>query len=384
MEYRKVPLLDLKAQYACIKDEIKQAIDEVLESQHFILGPKVAKLEEDIAQYCNCRYALGVSSGTDALLLALMALEVGQGDLVVSTPFTFFATAGCVARLCAKPLFVDIDPYTFNISPAALENLLESLTKEELSHVKAVIPVHLFGQTADMESIVPVCRKFGLRIIEDAAQAIGSECIFEGSTRHAGSIGDIGCFSFFPSKNLGGIGDGGMVVTNDPDLHERMKILRAHGSQPKYYHKVVGGNFRLDEIQAAVLSVKLKYLDGWTEKRQKNAEVYDNLLGEIKGDNLLLPKTITGNRHIYNQYCIRMQKRDELKAYLSENGVGTEIYYPVPMHLQECFSYLGNAKGRFPEAEAAAASSLALPIYPEIGREGLEYVAGVIKEFTEQ
>jgi dTDP-4-amino-4,6-dideoxygalactose transaminase len=379
-----IPLLDLKAQYATIRQEINQAVDEVLESQHFILGPKVAKLEEEIAQYSNCKYALGVSSGTDAILLALMALGIGQGDFVITTPYTFFATAGCVARLGAKSLFADIDPGTFNLSPSKLQKLLESLPKEELLRVKAVIPVHLFGQTADMEGIVPICRKYGLRIIEDAAQAIGSECIFEGSICRAGSIGDIGCFSFFPSKNLGGIGDGGMVVTNDRDLYERMKILRAHGSQPKYYHKVVGGNFRLDEIQAAVLLVKLKYLDGWTEKRQKNAKVYDDLLGGIADGNLRLPKNIAGSRHIYNQYCIRVQKRDELKTYLIENGVGSEIYYPVPMHLQECFSYLGNSKGQFPEAEAAAASSLALPVYPEISREGLEYVAGLIREFTNQ
>lgn len=379
-----IPLLNLKAQYLTIKDEIKQAMDEVLESQHFILGPKVAGLETEIAGYSECRYALGVSSGTDAILLALMALGIGPGDCVITTTYTFFATAGCIARLGARPVFVDIEPETFNISPDKLEALLQSIPTNELAHVKAVIPVHLFGQMANMDKIVPICKKYGLRIIEDAAQAIGAECMYEEMKRKAGSIGNIGCFSFFPSKNLGGIGDGGMVVTNDESLYERMKILRSHGSQPKYHHKYVGGNFRLDEIQAAVLSVKLKYLDGWTEKRQQNAAIYDRLLHEIAMSAIHTPETSPGNKHIYNQYCIKTQKRDALKAYLAENGVGTEVYYPVPMHLQECFAYLGYTAGQFPESEIAAHCSLALPIYPEMSREGLEYVAGLIKEFVKR
>ncbi len=379
----KVPLLDLKAQYCEIKDEIKSAVDEVLESQHFILGPKVSELESQIAAYSQCKYALGVSSGTDALLLALMAFNVGHGDSVITTTFTFFATAGCIARLGATPVFVDIDPETFNISPEALENLLISLSEEELSHIKAVIPVHLFGQMADMERIVPICRKYGLKIIEDAAQAIGSECPYSGGTHRAGSIGDIGCFSFFPSKNLGGIGDGGMVVTNDETLYKRMKILRAHGSSPKYYHSMIGGNFRLDEIQAAVLLVKLKYLDTWTEKRQKNAQVYDHILGGTNGKAVVTPKALRGYRHIYNQYCIRTQNRDKLKAYLSDNGISTEIYYPVPMHLQECFAYLGYRNEDFPAAEEAALNVLALPIYPEVSQKGLEYTAGLIRGFID-
>lgn len=378
-----VPILDLKAQYASIKNEIRQAVDEVLESQHFILGPRVTKLEEEIAAYSHCRYALGVSSGTDAILLALMALGVGRGDTVITTTFTFFATAGCIARLGARPLFVDIDPVTFNMSVEGLEQLLGGLSEEDISHVKAVIPVHLFGQMSDMERIVPLCKKYGLKIIEDAAQAIGSECPYKGGAGHrAGSLGDIGCFSFFPSKNLGGIGDGGMVVTNDPSLYEKMKLLRAHGSSPKYYHKVVGGNFRLDEIQAAVLLVKLKYLDTWTEKRQKNAIVYDRLLGSLTEESLTIPKALPGNRHIYNQYCIRSSKRNELKAYLTDNGVRTEIYYPLPMHLQECFAYLGYSEGQFPEAEKAAAEVLALPVYPEMSVEALEYVAGLITQYS--
>lgn len=378
---KKIPMLDLKAQYSAIRDEIKQVVDEVLESQQFILGPKVSKLEEEIARYCGCRYALGVSSGTDAILLALMALGVGHGDIVITTPYTFFATAGCIARLGARPLFADIDPDTFNIDPESLNFLLSGLTEDEFPRVKAVMPVHLFGQMADMERIVPMCRKYGLKIIEDAAQAIGSECIIGGERRRAGGIGDIGCFSFFPSKNLGGIGDGGMVTTNDQTLYEKMKLLRAHGSQPKYYHKIVGGNFRLDEIQAAVLLVKLKYLDDWTEKRQRNAGIYDSLLGGLTGHGFHTPKVLPGCRHIYNQYCIRVQDRDRLKSYLAENAVSTEIYYPVPMHIQECFAYLGYSAGHFPEAEAAAAESLALPVYPEMTREGLEFVAGLISEF---
>lgn len=372
-----VPMLDLKAQYASIKNEIRLAVDEVLESQHFILGPKVAQLEKEVATYSHCEYTLGVSSGTDAILLALMALGVGQGDTVITTTFTFFATAGCIARLGARPLFVDIDPVTFNMSAEGLEQLLSSLSEGELSRVKAIIPVHLFGQMTDIGRIVPLCTKYGLKIIEDAAQAIGSECPYDGTAHRAGSLGDIGCFSFFPSKNLGGIGDGGMVVTNDPSLYEKMKLLRAHGSSPKYYHKVVGGNFRLDEIQAAVLSVKLKYLDTWTEKRQKNAETYGQLLGGISEKSLITPKALQGYRHIYNQYCIRTGKRDELKAYLAENGVSTEIYYPLPMHLQECFAYLAYSTGQFPEAEKASTEVLALPVYPEMSTEALEYVAGL-------
>ena len=378
----KIPMLDLKAQYSAIRDEIRQAVDEVLESQQFILGPKVSKLEEEIAKYSGCRYALGVSSGTDAILVALMALDVGHGDIVVTTPYTFFATAGCIARLGARPLFADIDPDTFNIDPESLDRLLSCLPEDELQRVKAVMPVHLFGQMAGMEKIVPICRKYGLKIIEDAAQAVGSECIIGGERRRAGGIGDIGCFSFFPSKNLGGIGDGGMVTTNDPALYEKMKLLRAHGSQPKYYHKIVGGNFRLDEIQAAALLVKFKYLDGWTEKRQRNAGIYNSLLGGLAGRGFRTPKALPGYRHIYNQYCIRIHDRDTLKSYLAENGVSTEIYYPVPMHMQECFAYLGYSAGHFPEAEAAAAESLALPVYPEIKAEELECVAKLIKRFV--
>lgn len=382
----KIALLDLKAQYQSIKEEIRESIDEVLDSQHFILGPKVKRLEEEIACYSQCKYALGVSSGTDALLLALMGLDVGYGDFVVTTPYTFFATAGCVARLGAKPLFVDIDPVTYNIDPKQLVNLLESMPLDDRKKIKAVMPVHLFGQMADMEPISDICNKFNLKVVEDAAQAIGSEYIFKGETKRAGGMGDIGCFSFFPSKNLGGYGDGGMVVTNDEHLYKKMKILRAHGSDPKYYHKLIGGNFRLDEIQAAVLLVKLKYLDEWTQKRQDNADLYNELLKTYDKNGVLLPTALykadmVCNYHIYNQYCIRTPKRDRLKEFLTKNGVGTEVYYPVPMHLQECFSYLGYSEGMFPNAELAALELLALPVYPELNEDAIRYVSSVIIRF---
>ena len=381
-----IPLLDLKAQYTAIKDEIKAAINEVLESQHFILGPKVKELETEIAKYSRCKFALGVSSGTDAILLALMALGIGADDIVITTPYTFFATVGCIARVGANPAFVDIDIDTFNICPDKLTELLDSIPEEKLSRVKAVIPVHLFGQMADMNSIVPVCKRYGLRIIEDAAQAIGAEYKFNNEIKRAGSIGDIGCFSFFPSKNLGGYGDGGMIVTNDEGLYEKMKILRTHGSQPKYYHKYVGGNFRLDEIQAAVLLVKLRYLDQWTRQRQFNAEHYDRFMKSCADTEIFLPKPAYKemnlcNYHIYNQYNIRTKNRDKLKSYLKDNGVGTEIYYPVPMHIQECFSYLGYREGQFNNSEKAAKESLALPVYPEMTEESIKAVSDFITDF---
>ena len=382
----KIPLLDLKAQYVTIKDEVKSAIDEVLESQYFILGPKVQKLEEEIAKYSGCKYGVGVSSGTDAILLAIMALDIGAGDIVITTDYTFFSTAGCIARLGAKPMFVDIEQNTFNIDPVKLQQLLENMSENELKKVKAVIPVHLFGQMADMEKIMPICKKYNLKVIEDAAQAIGAECMFNDEVRRAGSIGDIGCFSFFPSKNLGGIGDGGMIVTNDEDLYNKMKLLRSHGAKPKYYHKCIGGNFRLDEIQAAVLLVKLKYLDEWTKKRQENADKYNEYLREIDSNKLTLPSAVNQkpgvkNYHIYNQYCICTKDRDQLKDYLSENGVGSEVYYPQPMHMQECFGYLGYKEGDFINSEILAKNSLAMPIYPELNIKEIERAAQLIKTY---
>ena len=371
-----VPLLDLKVQYQAIKPEIDAAMMEVAESQYFILGPKVEAFEEEVAAYCQCKAAVGVSSGTDAILVALMALDVGPDDEVITTPYTFFATAGCIARLGAVPVLVDIDPATFNIDPSGIEAKISPKTK-------AIMPVHLYGQCADMAPILEVAEKHGLPVVEDAAQAIGSE--FGG--RRAGSIGKAGCFSFFPSKNLGGFGDGGMVTTNDEDLAERLRILRGHGSKPKYYHKMVGGNFRLDAFQAAVLSVKLKYLDEWTAGRQKNADTYRGLFRDagLAPDTVVLPEEadhVGGNRHIYNQFVIRVPQRDALRQFLKEeNDIGVEIYYPVPLHLQECFASLGYQKGDLPESEKAAEESLALPIYSELTDEMQKHVVDTIAKF---
>ena len=365
-----VPLLDLKAQYATIKDEIKAAIDEVLESQYFILGPKVQQFEEEIAGYCNVQHAVGVASGSDALLLALMAIDVGLGDEVITTPYTFFATAGSISRLGAKPVFVDIDPKTYNINP---ELIPEKITDK----TKAIIPVHLYGQCADMDPILEIGKKHNLCIIEDAAQAIGAE--YKG--RRAGSMGDMGCLSFFPSKNLGGYGDGGMVITNNAELAEKIRVLRAHGAKPKYYHSLIGVNSRLDALQAAVLSVKLKYLDGWSRARHQNAETYNYLL---KGTDVITPYVEPYNYHIYNQYIIRVSKRDELHQFLNERKIGTAIYYPVSLHLQGCYADLGYKEGDFPESEKAAKETVALPIYSELTKEQQTAVVNAIKEFVEK
>jgi dTDP-4-amino-4,6-dideoxygalactose transaminase len=363
-----VPLLDLKAQYATIQAEVEAAIAEVLQSQHFILGPKVEECEKAISAYSNCAFGIGVSSGSDALLVSLMAEGIGSGDEVITTPYTFFATAGAIARLGAVPVFVDIDPRTYNIDTAGMAEKITPRTR-------AIMPVHLYGQMADMDPIMRLAEERDLVVIEDAAQAIGAE--YKG--RRAGSIGHYGCFSFFPSKNLGAAGDGGMVVTNDPQRADKLRCLRAHGSKPKYYHKVVGGNFRLDAIQAAVVSAKLVHLDGWTAARQRNAQRYDRLFGRAN-----LPvglPTVAASRHIFNQYVVRVERRDELQAYLRKKGVGTEVYYPVPMHLQECFACLGHQAGAFPESESAAKETVALPVYPEVTDAQAEYVVEGIREF---
>ena len=365
-----VPLLDLKPQYQAIKEEIQEAINDVIESQYFILGPEVQNLEEKIAEYCQAKYCLGVSSGSDALLLSLMALGVGSGDEVITTTYTFFATAGAISRLGATPVYVDIDPVTFNILPEAIEKAITPKTK-------AIIPVHLYGQCAEMEEILAIAEKHGLPVIEDGAQAIGSE--YKG--KRAGSMGTAGCFSFFPSKNLGAFGDGGAITTNDTEFFEKMKCLRMHGSQPKYHHKIIGGNFRLDALQAAVVRVKLQYLDNWTEGRQKNAELYNKLFAS--NPSVTTPPAIQ-NRHIYNQYIIRVEHRDEMREYLAANNIGSEIYYPIPMHLQECFADLGYTEGDFPEAEKAASTTLAIPIYPELSEEQIVQVATVINRFCEE
>jgi dTDP-4-amino-4,6-dideoxygalactose transaminase len=388
-----VPLLDLKAQYAPIREEIRAAIDRVADSQHFILGPEVEALEKEVAAYSQCEFGVGVSSGSDALLVALMALDIKPGDEIITSPYTFFATAGAVARLNARPVFVDIDPLTYNINPAGIESAITDRTR-------AIIPIHLYGQMTDMGPLMEVARKKNLYVIEDAAQAIGTEA----AGRRAGSIGHLGCFSFYPSKNLGGFGDGGMITTNDGELARKVKLLRSHGESPKYYNQVVGGNFRLDAIQAAVLRVKLQYLDRWTEARQRNAATYRRLFAEaelslkptavsgltganISGSHLsgmsgvVLPFESPGGRHIYNQFVIRSGQRDQLMKHLRERRIGTEIYYPAPMHVQECFAHLGYVAGDFPRSERAAAETLALPIYGELTETMLSTVVNAIADF---
>ena len=378
----KVPLLDLRAQYATLKEEIMVVTQEVYESQQFILGSKVKELEDKVAAYCGCSYAVGVSSGTDALIISLMTAGVGSGDLVVTTPFTFFATVGSIARVGAAPLFVDIDRATYNMDPSKLASTMAGLSAAERSRVKAVMPVHLFGQCADMEPILETARKYNLVVIEDAAQAIGAEIAFKGGvSKRAGSMGEYGCFSFFPSKNLGAFGDGGMVTTNSKDLYERLIIMRNHGAKPKYYHRVIGGNFRLDALQATILIVKLKYLDQWTAGRQRNAKTYRELFLKAGLSEVTLPVE-KEKRHIYNQFVIRLKgKRDELREFLNAQGIGTEVYYPLSLHVQDCFKYLGHRPEDFPESMDAAATTLALPIYPELTREQLEMVVQKIKEF---
>ncbi len=373
-----VPLLDLKAQYAKIKTEIMSAAEELFDSQYFILGGKVAALEKEVASYCSTGYAVGVSSGTDALLISLMALGIGQGDRVITTPYTFFATAGSIARLGAIPVFADIEPGTYNISPSAVASVIDAMSSEKRDSLRAILPVHLYGQCAEMDPILEIAGRYGLAVVEDAAQAIGSE--YRG--RRAGSMGVFGCFSFFPSKNLGAFGDGGIVTTRDAKQDETLRILRGHGSKPKYYHKVIGGNFRLDAFQASVVSIKLKYLDEWTRQRQENAGRYRELFEQAGlQDKIELPLQIQ-ERHIYNQFVIRVAaNRDKLREFLADSKIGTEVYYPVPMHLQECFSYLGHKTGDFPVAEQAARHTLALPIYPELTGGQQEYVVAKIAEF---
>lgn len=381
-----VPLLDLKAQYRGIRDEIKVALDEVCESQYFVMGPMVARFEKEVATYSRVDHAIGVSSGSDALLVALMALDIGPEHEVLTTPFTFFATGGAIARLGATPVFCDIDPATYNLSADSVNAFIREqcvmkdgvlVNKKSNRTIKAVMPVHLFGQTADMAPLIALAKENNLYVIEDAAQAIGAE---SGDGVRAGSIGDIGCFSFFPSKNLGAFGDGGMVVTQNEELAEKLRVLRVHGGKPKYYHAMIGGNFRLDALQAAVLSVKLKYLDEWTTGRQKNADRYDELFGAECPD-ITAPYRIDGGRHIFNQYTVRVNNRDDLRAHLNDKKIGSEVYYPVPLHLQECFSSLGYQKGDFPVSEEAAQSVISVPVYPEVSSAQQQYVVDAIASF---
>lgn len=374
----KVPFFDLTTQFKLIEGEIKSALDEVFKTQQFILGAQVQALEEKIAQYCRSQYAIGVASGSDALLLSLMALDIESGDEVLLPPFTFFATAGSVSRLGAIPVFVDIDPDTYNIDPTKIEEKITSRTK-------AIIPVHLFGQCADMDPLLQIAKTKKLFVIEDAAQSLGAQYQpkADSKERRAGQMGNFGCFSFYPTKNLGAFGDAGMVVTDDPVLAERVRLLRIHGSQPKYFHKRIGINSRLDTMQAAILLVKFKYLETWTQERQKKAERYDRLFKEhlpmIEG--LTLPMTQYQNRHIFHQYVIRTPQRDRLKKFLAEEGIGTDIYYPLPLHLQECFSFLKYQRGDLPVSEKASEEVLALPIYPELKEEQQMVVVDRMRAF---
>jgi dTDP-4-amino-4,6-dideoxygalactose transaminase len=367
-----VPLLDLKEQNESLRPEIEAALGRVLDTNGFILGGEVAELEKELAAYCAVKYAIGCASGSDAILLALMALDVGHGDEVITTPYSFFATVSSITRLGAIPVFVDIDPVTYNLDVAQVEAKITSRTR-------AIEPVHLYGQCADMAALSAIAEKHAIAVVEDAAQAIGAE---ENGTS-AGAMSAAGCFSFYPSKNLGGMGDGGFVTTNDDGLAKKLLALRVHGSEVKYYHKYVGLNSRLDGFQGAVLRVKLPHLDAWTEKRRSNARNYHRLFSDLGlGEEIGVPVERPNAKHIYNQYVIRVpNKRDELRAYLTEKGVGTDIYYPVPLHLQECFEYLGSREGELPESEKAARETLALPVYPELEPDAQEYVATTIAEF---
>jgi dTDP-4-amino-4,6-dideoxygalactose transaminase len=368
-----VPLVDLKAQYNSIGPEVERAVLRVLESQRFILGPEVEKFEREVATYCGCAHAIGCASGSDALLLALMALGVGPGQEVITTSFTFFATAGAVARLGAKPVFVDIEPSSFNINPNLIEDAITDKTI-------AILPVHLFGQCADMAAINDIARRRRLAVLEDAAQSIGAEYMGQ----RAGSLGNIAAFSFFPSKNLGGAGDGGMVTTNSYELAVAVRRLREHGAERNYYHISIGLNSRLDAIQAAILSVKLKHLDSWEAKRRDNARRYETLFAEtglLERELIKLPGEMPNSRHVYNQYVIRARDRDRLREYLKQKGIQTAIYYPIPLHLQPCFDHLGYRAGDLPHSERAASEALALPIYPELSNQAQEYVVKNITEF---
>ena len=372
MVSKTVPLLDLNAQHREIRDEVLAAVTQLIDSQKFILGEDVKQLEQAIAPYCGAKYAIGCASGSDALFLALLALDLKPGDEVVTTPYTFFATVGAICRAGATPIFVDVEPETFNMDTQQLAVVLEAHSK-----VRAIIPIHLFGGCADMDPVCQLAADRGITVIEDAAQSIGSE--YKG--RRAGSIGHMACFSFFPSKNLGGYGDGGMLTTNDAALAEKLTALRVHGTKRKYYHDYIGINSRLDALQAAVLRVKFKYLDSWTEKRQQNADRYRAILGSISLP--VIPPTSMPyqTRHIYNQFAIRAEDRDGLQAYLKQHGVGSEVYYPLPLHLQTCFAHLGHKTGDFPVSERLAKESLAVPIYSELPPSDIQYVCGLIQSF---
>lgn len=363
-----INVLDLKAQYLALKTELDRAVLDVMASGHFILGENVQALEKEIAAYCGCQYGIGVASGTDALRLAFAALDIGPGDEVITTPFTFIATANTISRAGARPVFVDIEPRTYNLDPAKIEAAITERTK-------AIVPVHLYGQPADMDPIMAIARRHGLKVVEDSAQAIGA--VYHG--RRIGSFGDVSCLSFYPTKNLGAYGDGGMVTTNDAEIADKVDILRRHGGKRRYYHEVLGFNSRLDEIQAAILRVKLPHLDRWEERRREIARHYDNLLADVP--EVVTPFVLPGVQHVYHQYTIRARSRDDLAKYLQEQGIGSMIYYPLPLHLQKMYDSLGYAEGDLPESERAAREVLSLPMYPELGEEQIERIAGAIRSF---
>jgi dTDP-4-amino-4,6-dideoxygalactose transaminase len=369
---RQIPLLDLQAQHKHIREEVLAEIVRVVDSQKFILGEDVKKLEGEIASYCKAKFAIGCASGSDALILALMALEIGPGDEVLTTPYTFFATAGAISRVGATPVFVDVDEDTFNLNVELMKKTLTAHPK-----VRAMIPVHLFGGCADMDPILEMAGDRGIAVIEDAAQSIGSE--YKG--RRAGTMGKIGTFSFFPSKNLGCYGDGGIITTEDAAVAERLAALRVHGGKKKYYHEWIGMNSRLDALQAAVLRVKLRYLDGWSEGRQQNAELYRRHLAKMAVPVAPLTPAAYQTRHIYNQFVILTERRDALQAHLKAQGIGTEVYYPIPLHLQPCYTFLGHNKGDFPVSERLAEQSLALPVHSELGADDIEYICETIRAF---
>lgn len=380
MNDQSVPILDLKAQYDSIREEVSAAISRVMLSQHFILGPEVEALEKEIAFYCQCEFGIGVSSGTDALLVSMMAIDIKPGDEVITSPYSFFATAGAIVRLGARPVFVDVDLETLNLQPALIESMINE-------HTRAILPVHMSGQMADMAPIVDIAHTYRLRLIEDACQAIGAD--YQG--KRAGSMGDLGCLSFFPSKNLGGAGDSGMVVTNDRALADKVLLLRNHGHRPKYYNKMVGGNFRMDALQAAIIRAKFPHLEDWTTARRRNATVYRQLfidagLSSVDSDRreqmpIILPKECSWGRHIYHLFQIRAKFRDELMGHLKQKGIGSEVYYPVPLHLQECFKELGYLPEDCPNAERLARETLALPIYPELSSHMIERVVQAVADF---
>jgi dTDP-4-amino-4,6-dideoxygalactose transaminase len=390
----KIPIVDLHAQYRKIRDEVRSTIEEVNDSQEFILGPAVTKFEALMAAYLHCEHAIGVASGSDALLLALMALDIGPGDAVITTPFTFFSTVSSITRLGAKPLFVDIDPASYLISAKGIENFLKesaqigvgnkTVDAKTALRIKALLPVHLFGQCCAMNELTRLAQRYHLRIVEDVAQACGARMSFGDAIKFAGTIGDLGCFSFFPSKNLGGFGDGGMVSTNSAELADSVSMLRRHGERTKYYHEVTGINSRLDSLQAAVLTIKQRHLESWCEARIQRAEVYHDLFtdSDLLGNGLTnIPPSVRDNSHVFNYYVIGAERRDELQHFLGEKGIQAEIYYPLPLHLQRCFAHLGYKKGDFPHAELAASRVLALPLYPEITSVQQETVVATVREF---